>query len=398
MVMPLSRWSWTAAVSSLLLFAPAPSHHAASVQRVALVLDSTFHLADSVRALLTGVTRIVVAPDSSLYLADWRIPAILHLEPSGQYRRLVGRAGGGPGEFSQVITMGLYRDSLWAMDPAQVRVTFFPLRGDGARTLSYGAYAPRSTQPGAYSRRGLPASVLPDGSLLLQEQPSDPQLQARGQLLRTDRFMRVIDTVAALPQEHSTLSFTYKDGAAQISQPFNDDLTYGVSVDGSMVVLVTRRVAINEDEGEFTVIGLQNGEREVFRRTIQYQPRRLPVRVIDSAVTALASTLSKPPHRSPITADSLNQKIFRPAFYPPVTSVKVGRDGSTWLKIRFADGPTRREEWMQLSPRGLPQRRVTTPMGFELLEADRRSVWGTVSDDMDVPQVNRYALDQSSIN
>jgi hypothetical protein len=399
MFMPRSRWSWTAVVSSMLILLPGvPSHDASLVQRGALIPDSTFHLPDSVRALLSQVTRIVVAPDSSLYLADRRIPAILHLEPSGEFRRVVGRAGGGPGEFSQVLLIGLYRDSLWAMDPAQVRVTLFPLRGDGARTLGYGPYAPRSNQPGVYARRGLPASILPDGSLLLQEQPTDAARQGLGQLLRVDRSMRVIDTVAPLPHAHSTMYFTHKDGVALAQQPFNDDLIYAVSGDGSLVVLVSRPVALNEDQGEFTVVGLENGVREVFRRTIQYQPRRLPVRVIDSAVTALYGNLEEMQTRSPITADSLRLHIYRPAFYPAVSAVRVARDGSTWIRITFADGPAKADEWMQLSPRGLPVRRVRTPAGFLLLEADRKSVWGTVNDEMDVPQVNRYSIERSSFN
>lgn len=400
MSMPRSRWSLLAAISSVLLLAPAsPANHASLVQRGALIPDGTFELPDSVRALLTRVTRLVVAPDSSLYLADWRIPAILHLEPSGEFRRVLGRAGGGPGEFTQVIGLGIYRDSLWAMDPGQVRLTFFPLSGEGTQTLSYGPYAARSTVPGLYSRRGLPAAIFPDGSLLLEEQAADPSRSTNGLLLRVDRTMRILDTVAPLASAHSSMVFNFQDGGSVINQPYSDDPVYAVSVDGSMVVLVSRRVATNEEEAEFTVTALQNGNRQLYRRTIQYQPRRLSSRVTDSMMTMLYG-LSQPTvgPKLPLTLDSLRRQMFRPSFYPPVASVRVGRDGTTWLKVNFADSPGKADEWMQLSPRGLPIRRVTAPRGFQLLEADRRTVWGSFADSMDVPEVRRYALEQNPIN
>lgn len=397
MVMPRLSWSLFAAVGFTLLPHPATTA-AGSLQRSALIPDSSFHLPDSVRAVLTAVTRVVVAPDSSVYLADWQYPAILHLDHSGNYRRALGRSGAGPGEFHQVFAIGLYRDSIWAMDPGQVRVTLFPLSGSGAQTVPFGPYAPRSEVPGTYTRRGLPTSVLPDGSLLLEENTPDPTRPTTGWLLRVDRNMRVLDTVTPLPAEHSPLVFEYREGGIHAVQPFNDDLKYGVSMDGSMVILVGRRVATSEEEGEFTVTGLRNGREQVFHRVIKYQPRRLSSVVIDSAVASLAGFKPAGMARSPITSDSIRRRMFRPTFYPPVEDVRVGRDGTIWLKVKFADGPRAADEWMQLSPRGFPQRRVTTPAGFRLLEADRRTVWGAFSDSLDLPQVGRFSLNSGSLN
>lgn len=398
MSMPRSRWPLFAAVGLILVLQPG-ARSAGMVQRVALVADTSFHLADSVRAILTAVTRVVVAPDSSIYISDWQFPAILHLEQGGSLRRTLGRAGAGPGEFHQVLAIGLYRDSIWAMDPAQVRVTLFPLRGEGVQTLPYGPYAARSLAPGSYSRRGMPTSLLQDGSVLLEENTPDPTRPTSGALLRVDRTMRVLDTVIQLPAQHSSMAFEYRDGGAQFAQPFSDDPLYAVSSDGSLVVLVARRSATSEDGGEFLVTVLRNGTEEVFRRPVQYQPRRLTNRVVDSTVTAMAGGF-KPQGmvRSPVTVDSVRSRLFRPAFYPPVQDVRVGRDGTVWLKIRFGDSASSVDEWLQLSPRGFPQRRVTTPNGFRLLEADRRMVWGAFTDSLDLPQVGRFEVGQSTIN
>ena len=229
--------------------------------------------------------------------------------------------------------------------------------------------------------------------MLLEENAPDPTRPTHGLLLRVDRTMRVLDTVAELPAEHSGIVFQHNDGAMYLPQPFSDDPKYGVSVDGSLVVLVTRRTATSEDGAQFTIVGLRNGTERLFARTIAYQPRRLLNRTVESAVAFLIGDVTRGAPRSPITADSVRRRLYRPAFLPPVSDVRVGRDGTIWLKVRFGDSPANADEWMQLSSRGQPQRRVVTPAGFRLLEADRRMVWGTCADSMDVPEVRRYAVD-----
>lgn len=394
MSMPRLRWSFLAAFGLGVLPLPPVVPSVVGLQRVTLTPDSTFHLPDSVRALLSVVTRLVVAPDSSLYLADWTFPAVFHLESSGAFRQMIGRAGGGPGEFSQVFGLGTYRDSLWVMDPGQVRLTLFPFTGTGNATLSFGPYAPPSTKPGPLSRRGSPVSILPDGSLLVEEGTPDPTRPTNGYLFRVDRSMRILDTVVPLPAAHTDLTFVYREGETHTTQPFADDPVYGISADGGMLVLVSRAVAKNEDEASFTVVGWRAGREVAFSRQVSYQPKRLINRVVDSAVAALGGPPRAGTRRTPVTEDSVRAHLYRPAFLPPVMLARVGRDGSIWLKVQFGDGPRGADEWLQLSPRGFPIRRVTTPAGFRLLEADRRMVWGTYADSLDVPQVGRYPLEQ----
>jgi hypothetical protein len=98
----------------------------------------------------------------------------------------------------------------------------------------------------------------------------------------------------------------------------------------------------------------------------------------------------RPP--TPVTADSIRQRLFRPAFYPPVEALAVGRDGTVWLKVRFADSPAEGGDWMVLSARGLTSGRVRAPPTFRLLEVDGRALYGTEGDPADVPHVVRYRL------
>jgi hypothetical protein len=372
-----------------------------SMFRQRLQRDTAFVIPDSVRALLTVVTGLVVGPDSSLYLADPQLSAILHLESSGAFRSAIGRRGEGPGEFQSVLALGLYRDSLWALDPALTRLTLMPLRGQGAITVPFGGAAPplrASLAPQA--RRGMPAAVLPDGSLLVQENVRDPASPVGAYLhtflLRTRRSMEVVDTVARLSMGHSSMEFVYRDGASSYIQPFGDDPLYAVSADGSVLVTVNRVAPKGRGPARFTVTALEGGTRPLFTREFEYQARRLPASAADSVADRFARPL-RGGERTPITADSIRRRLFRPAYFSPVEQVKVARDGAVWLKVRFADSPDGVGDWLVLSRRGFELARVTLPASFRLLTADRRTAWGVEGDALDVPLVVRYVIPEQEI-
>ena len=90
--------------------------------------------------------------------------------------------------------------------------------------------------------------------------------------------------------------------------------------------------------------------------------------------------------------DSLRRRLFRPAFYPPVEQVRVGHDGTVWLKVRFADSPVDAGDWLMLSQHGFPMARATIPVTFRLLEVDGRTLYGVEGDPEDVPQIVRYRV------
>jgi hypothetical protein len=362
--------------------------------------DPQFAVHDTVLAQLSAVSDLALDPDGSLYLSDFRFPAVLQLEANGTLRRTIGRAGAGPGEFRSVLKLGVCRDSLWVVDPSQVRVTLFPRAGRGVSTIPFGAYA-RTVRGSNWpqSRLGVPVALLPDGGILVQENipvSNDPaDGLSRTLLLRTDRALGVRDTLARLPKPHSVMVFVYDDGESHYIQPFSDDAMYAVSSDGGVLVTVSRGASTQPEEHEFQVAIRRDGARSLFR-TISYQPDPLPSRVVDSAVRALATPRDYEGPPLPITADSIRRRLFRPAFYPPVEQVGVGRDGTVWLKIRFGDDrpPAGMAEWLMLSPRGFPMARVAIPASFRLLEVDGEKLYGVEGDPADVPSLVRYVVDR----
>lgn len=387
------------ALAALLLgLAPGPSGQR-PLPTADLDPDPGFRLADSVRAQLSQVAKLALDPDGSLYLADYRFPAVMHLEADGSLRRILGRGGSGPGEFSYIFQLGVTRDTIWASDPGLGRVTLFPRDGKGVRTIGYGFAAagrPRDDVP--QMRQGVVMTVLPSGDFIAgaEVKPAgNPEgVPVAFAALRLDRDNVVRDTLAIISLQNATLRFFYRDGATMLPQPFSDISYLAYASDGSLRVRVDRPAARRGvAEATFTVTAWRGAEsRPLWRREIPYRPARITAARIDRALEPFAHRDPAAPP-TPITADSIRAHLFLPAMLPPVTlQTVVGRDRHIWLQVQLADSPADRAEWMLLSPNGYPLRRVTTDPHFRLLEADRTTLWGVIDDRDDVPQVVRYRV------
>ncbi len=360
--------------------------------------DPAFVVPDSVLVQLSSVDDIARAPDGSLYLADHRFPAVLQLEPSGALRRIIGRSGAGPGEFHAVMQVGVRGDSMWALDPGRVRVSLFPTGGQGVITIPFGPMArelPASTLP--RTRAGLPLALLPDGGFLVEEAVVSRENPAAGAthalILRTSRQLEVEDTVASISFAHRAMHFRFREGEAHLNQPFSDDPMAAFSADGQYFALVYRDAAQGSGTGHFTVSLMRNGRTPVYSRQVTYRPRALPARAVDSVIRMFVEPVDPNWPRTPLTADSLRRKLYRPRYFPPVERVIVGQDGVVWLKVVAATGPASRAEWLALGRDGREIARVTTAPSFRLLEADRRTLWGVEGDPFDVPILVKYRVE-----
>jgi hypothetical protein len=360
--------------------------------------DPAFVVPDSVLVQLSSVDDLARAPDGSLYLADHRFPAVLQLEPSGALRRIIGRSGAGPGEFHSVMQVGVRGDSMWALDPGRVRVSLFPKGGQGVTTIPFGPMArelPASALP--RTRAGLPLALLPDGGFLVEEAVVSRENPAAGAthalILRTSRQLEVEDTVASISFAHRAMHFRFREGEAHLNQPFSDDPMAAFSADGQYFVLVYRDAARGSGTDQFTVSLMRHGRTPVYSRQVTYRPRLLPARAVDSVIRMFVEPVDPNWPRTPLTADSLRRKLYRPRYFPPVERVIVGQDGVVWLKVVAATGPASRAEWLALGRDGREIARVTTAPSFRLLEADRTTLWGVEGDPFDVPVLVKYRVE-----
>ncbi len=74
--------------------------------------------------LFTNLTK-VVPTDDAIFVLQGGIPEIRVYGLDGRYRRTIGRAGAGPGEFDGLEVIGVLGDTLWAVDGNLRRITYF---------------------------------------------------------------------------------------------------------------------------------------------------------------------------------------------------------------------------------------------------------------------------------
>jgi len=379
-------------------FSPGPSGDNTLPPPIVAERDPGFELPDSVTLLLSDVTDLVLADDGTLFLSDGHLPAVLQLDSTGTLRRQIGRKGSGPGEFSRGIPiLGLRGDSLWALDLTLRRITLFPLQGEGVGTLDFRGLAGVSTgRP--MVRWGIPQALLSDGSLLVLESEAEPgAVENPGTLMyRTNRRLEILDTLARLGGRRSGLEIPVGDGQLSAPQPFSDEPRGGASEDGSLLVLIERSAADRPGTAQFRITARRPGGATVFDRAIDYQPRPITDAEVDSVVRQISHGVPGA-RMPPIPEGAVRRLLFRPAFWPPVSNLLVGRDGTIWVALTSAEGPANVTDWLVLSPRGLPVGRVQTPAGFRLMEENRGVLYGVEGGWGEVPVLTRYRVPKRGV-
>lgn len=77
-----------------------------------------------------GIGSIEVAENGNIYVYERQALELRVFGPTGEHIRTVGREGGGPGEFKQVIGMDWAPDgTLWMVDPGNNRISVFDTSG-----------------------------------------------------------------------------------------------------------------------------------------------------------------------------------------------------------------------------------------------------------------------------
>lgn len=357
--------------------------------------DTSFAVAESVTAQLSVISGMAVSRDGHVFVSDARFPAVLELSPDGSLHRTIGRSGGGPGEFYAVSMLGFLGDSLWALDMGLNRVSVFPLDGTG-RPLVIGlrGAGPQSgaTVPVTYASSGYPEGMLSDGTMLVMQQEGDRSRPVANQVLvfRTRRDLAILDTLGVISLKHSLIYTEWADGASFIRQPFSDKPIFTAARDGSLVVEVERAAPSGGAETSFRLTARNGSAVPLFTREISYRPRRLRDADVDRALAIFSDPAAKLP--GPVTIDSIRSKLYRPQRFPPVSEVRVGRDNTIWLRVNFADSPATDADWLVLSPRGFPLARVSTPVDFRLMEAERHTLWGVEGNPLDIPVLAKYVV------
>ena len=326
---------------------------------------------------LTYVGKIEVGPDGTMYVQQPMQQTIKVYDSAGTYIRHIGRMGGGPGEFMSMFFMGWVGDTLWVYDGASSRISRFDRAGEFINSLRY---------PGPGQ-----ALLLADGSLLLSPQVKRPSTKP---LLRFQPGNGQTDTIATVVPPPQAMRVT--DGPVSYTtawHPFNDESLWGVSPDGSFIIIVDRMVGTDLDSARFSVTRLSGLADTIWRREYHYRSHPITDEVITAVVgpaveqqNVQRSTRGRPQ----VSLDAVRAALYRPEALPPVTDLILGNDHSIWLRREDTGAPML--AWNVLDTDGSLFGVLELPRTTQVRRATLDRLWVVEHDEFDVPYVVRYRI------
>lgn len=345
------------------------------------------------------IEAMAVGPDGVIYTAHPQEVEVLawtaHGEPIGR----IGRDGQGPGEFLGLGQIGFQEGMLWVMDPRGFRLTYFSPTGglDHTESLIVDRRA-QADDPTMGNPR--PRYPLGDGTFYGVQAGLTPQRADRDSTLifhlHVDAASAVLDTILVQTyRRQDALAVRSPSGQWLYSaQPFADGtLTAGNAGQGALVA-VDRTAYAGDGVPVFHVTRISMNGDTVFHQRLAYDPEPIDAARVEWVISRIAQQWQAQPGGHALSLEALEElaedALYAPAYYPPVSAVVLGRDGTIWL------GGARPDEgglqWSVLDPQGQPLAKVHLPLGLRVMVADREHVWGIRSDRLGVTYVHRYAF------
>ena len=287
----------------------------------------------------------------------------------------------GPGEFVNPVALGLCGDSLWVFDAALNRLTFLTATGGVINTLQVSPPSIGNERIRISWMRPLANGLFLGAFGYSSNEITSGRIQARP-LLRLDSQGLVVDTLALLSVDPKrTMVFRKESETTFVSQPVRDDPLYDISPDGGEIVIVDRKVADGPKKALLVVTKITADGDTIYGARLGYRPRRLDHR-------SLRQRFLSPYHveLARVTESELRDALWLPRYLPPVSQVRIGADGTVWLR-REDDFVSPHLRWEVLDPSGAPLFWVWMPRGVQVLWVSSRAVWGVELDEWQVPQV-----------
>lgn len=334
---------------------------------------------------LTDVFGVAVSPTRHVFLSEPSLSRVVEFDQDGQFVRLVGGKGRGPGEFQ--VPGGLFwrGDSLAVADFTSGISVFGP-EGAFRHRISFVVNVP-GTPFG-----GRPVLPLSDGSIGVVVPPAANGADPGSEVwLKASRDGAVIDTLALLPMRGRTFSFRAKGRTQTGTHPLAWAPVIAVPPSGEYFVVVDRSPATAPSAGSFRVMRLNLDGDTVASRQFDYIPAPVQGEEVDSIVGAMADRMAQ---RFGMSASALageiKDQLEWPAYEPPVRAVLVGDDGSVWLQRGRGSGGS--DTWDILDEALAEIGQVPLPSPLQPKVVLRDALWAVQKDSLDVPHLLRYEV------
>ncbi len=321
------------------------------------------------RVEVARVVGLAVDGAGQLYVADGDDPRIVVYPSPGGAPSVIGRAGGGPGEFRRLGELAVHRQELLVRDEGSMRLHRFSVAGVTAR------YTGSVPLPRLFAGAGRPFFPLADGSYFeegLVVRPPDGALRpsrlrrsAQGQILRED-------TLVVPPGAD--------EGVRKTRTPQRD-------ADGTVIGMSERTLLLPFGSRWLRAYGPEGLRADVV--TARYE-----VRLYDRTERLVATVRRAPPPVGISRREAAEKREAwesagagafpaLPATKPPVQALAWSRDGYLWVERAVADGRMREAD--VFDQRGTLVRQVSWPAALDLLNGqpwiEGSTVWAVIRSD-----------------
>jgi hypothetical protein len=365
---------------------------------------------------LTWIRDLEVGPTGDMYVSQGFDHGIAVYGADGAPKGTIGRAGGGPGEFSSTPDwLGWRGDTLVAIE--RFGAMFLGKDGTELRRVSF--RVPVLSESSTFMA-GLP---LADGSFLGHRYLNQPLWlfyeAERLPLRRFSEFGEVLDHITLIdqPPPVGDAAFRAEFPNRTLAHPLtywtgDSTLRAALTRDGQAVVFVSE-VRSAGDSTRYNLMKVDVGGDTILSRPIQYSPKPIPrqerAALRDGFAGQFAGDFAGANMTRPTTAEAerlretARQSIEFPDEYPPVRAIVTGNDGTIWLLRESAPAP--QDLWEVYSEDGILEGSIRITDGksgslpwlprLRVLRASRDNVWGVTADDFDVPYIHRFRVVRS---
>lgn len=274
---------------------------------------------DSSRTL-TAVGSLVVDRDGRIYVSQSMDDVIRVFDSDGEPLGTYGGSGEGPGEFRQIRRIGIFSDTLYAVDPTANRVTLFSLDGGVLETMSI---TPRGLGPDW-------AALAPwwlDGDGRALALPGflpplrDPSAANLIMLVRIDRSGEVLDTVAFTERSpDQSIRLRGPAGLVITPQPFGTPVLPVTAANGTLAAVLDAEHSMAGDVGTFDLTVLRSLSDTVWSHRYTYDGLELTDPIVDRVVGARVRGLNRDAFPDREDAErQIRSGMSRPEHVPPVS-------------------------------------------------------------------------------
>lgn len=320
-------------------------------------------------------------PGGRIVVANAGTSELRFYGPDGSYLFAAGGSGDGPGEFQRLSRVDVGRDSVWAFDAGNRRVSVFDAAGTFVRSflLEPPAEAGYPSYAGRFSDGTLLATV---SRVIGPDELSDAEVIRRPFTFLTygpEGAPR--DTVGTYPGGGSFIRLHDGGSLSVWTVPFDTRTAHAVAGD---------RLFLGPTDA-FRIEVRDGGGRLLRSIRVPHEPRPVTPELREAFIEERVAEREDPEARR--EARENYEEIPFPERVPAFADLLADADGRVWAQ----EYPLPGEEgtrWTVFDPTGVRLGTVALPDGFEPLEVGEDAVLGRARDELDVERILLYPLEK----